>query len=293
LQGINAFSLQVIPRQHSPDNRGGGTLSMFDSERERRDREEESRRRQASYERVDHNQDRRDAPRGPRSPEDVLPAEARETFERLKLHRAEAVGVARELADRANELRTAIARQEIECRRLVAPNTKLFATGAGENFAETSLSVVNARARLDRFKGELQTISQRHTPALARFEAVGQLVHRIEEFLDGCRGARFICKVVAIPANISSHQALDLIEQKRRRSRELKSDIAKVEAAPWPSAAAKHHMRSYVDALVAKGRPDCSPVVDQRGGNIQWPIVFPRHDPERILGLMAWSVRSE
>jgi hypothetical protein len=225
--------------------------------------------------------------------EDALPPEAQRRLDLLRLDRAEAVGIVRELKSRVDDLRSAIARQAIECDRLVGRDTEMFLTGQGANLTNDALSVLKARARLDRLKDELPALTERHAVAQARWEAVGQLTHRIEEFLDSRRGARFVRKPVALPANMQPYQALDLVEQKRRRVRELRSDLAKVEAAPWPSATAREHIRKYVGALVEKGRPDCSAVVDQRGGNITWPIVFPHHDPERILGLVAWTVGAE
>lgn len=63
---------------------------------------------------------------------------------------------------------------------------------------------------------------------------------------------------------------LDAIEKRRRRVRELRADLNRIESAPYPSSHVKRRLREQVDALAQRGMPDVSLVVEH-DGNIAWP----------------------
>jgi hypothetical protein len=63
----------------------------------------------------------------------------------------------------------------------------------------------------------------------------------------------------------------DGIEARRRRIRELKSDLAKARAAPLPSREAKAAIRARVDALASRGRPVVTGILERYNEQIEWP----------------------
>jgi hypothetical protein len=65
---------------------------------------------------------------------------------------------------------------------------------------------------------------------------------------------------------------IDQIENRRRRVRELKADLHRIESACLPSNVAKQKVRSEIDALVARGAVDVSPVIEHLDGRIAWPM---------------------
>ena len=58
---------------------------------------------------------------------------------------------------------------------------------------------------------------------------------------------------------------LDAIENRRRKVRELRSDLHRIESAPFPSAYAKRQMRAQIEALAMQGAPSVSALVEHDG----------------------------
>ena len=60
------------------------------------------------------------------------------------------------------------------------------------------------------------------------------------------------------------------IENRRRRVRELKSDLHRLASAPYPSGYAKQQMREQIEALAQAGAPSVSALVELDGGKIEF-----------------------
>jgi hypothetical protein len=62
----------------------------------------------------------------------------------------------------------------------------------------------------------------------------------------------------------------ELIENSRRRVRELRADLRAIAAAPIHSDVAKARARADIEELAKKGRPDCFGLIEE-GSPIKWP----------------------
>jgi hypothetical protein len=57
----------------------------------------------------------------------------------------------------------------------------------------------------------------------------------------------------------------DAIERHRRRVRELRADLHRIESAPFPSSHAKQRMRAQIEALAMQGAPSVSSLIEHDG----------------------------
>jgi hypothetical protein len=71
---------------------------------------------------------------------------------------------------------------------------------------------------------------------------------------------------------------LDAIENRRRRCRELRADLARISAAPFPSSHAKAQMREIVEHAATRGAPSVSLLVEYDRREIGWPMTQLRSD---------------
>jgi hypothetical protein len=62
----------------------------------------------------------------------------------------------------------------------------------------------------------------------------------------------------------------DQIENRRRRARELRADLARIAASPYPSAYCKTRIREQVEILANQGTPSITNVVEH-DREIEWP----------------------
>jgi hypothetical protein len=53
--------------------------------------------------------------------------------------------------------------------------------------------------------------------------------------------------------------------------RELRADLARIAAAPFPSSFCKARMRKQVEALATQGAPDVTDLIE-RAGDVIWPM---------------------
>jgi hypothetical protein len=56
----------------------------------------------------------------------------------------------------------------------------------------------------------------------------------------------------------------------RRRGRELKADLRRIQSAPFPSSYAKQQMRAQIEALAMSGTPNVSNLTEH-DREIAWP----------------------
>ena len=69
----------------------------------------------------------------------------------------------------------------------------------------------------------------------------------------------------------SDTNLIDLIENRRRRVRELKADLHRIQSAPFPSSHAKASMRAQIEALAMQGAPSVSDLIEH-DRKIVWPM---------------------
>jgi hypothetical protein len=62
----------------------------------------------------------------------------------------------------------------------------------------------------------------------------------------------------------------DAVERLRRRGRELKADLHRIESAPFPSSYAKQRMREQVEILAQRGETNVAALVEDGNGKLQF-----------------------
>jgi hypothetical protein len=65
--------------------------------------------------------------------------------------------------------------------------------------------------------------------------------------------------------NKGENGILDAIERHRRRVRELRADLHRIESAPFPSSHAKQRMRAQIEALAMQGAPSVASLIELDG----------------------------
>jgi len=93
----------------------------------------------------------------------------------------------------------------------------------------------------------------------------------------------------AIPAMRKGEAAVDAVETRRRRLRELDAEANQIAAAPYPSSHAKQRASERIAAMAKAGAPDAFMAVEQ-DQNVIWPtmnIVLPSGEQTQIPDVMA------
>ncbi len=93
---------------------------------------------------------------------------------------------------------------------------------------------------------------------------------------------------------------LHAVERLRRRGRELRADLNRIEGAPFPSSHARAKIKREVEALAQQGAPIVSNVIEH-DGSVVWPMESVRsrvyaeqraplvfNEQPNALALIAW-----
>jgi hypothetical protein len=86
-----------------------------------------------------------------------------------------------------------------------------------------------------------------------------------------------------VPSLLSDLQRL------RRRGRELKADMHRIESAPYPSSYCKQRMREQIEALAMPGTPDVTNLIEH-DGKIEFQtqrVTSEVHAERRLLAFTA------
>ena len=101
---------------------------------------------------------------------------------------------------------------------------------------------------------------------------------------------------------------LDQIENRRRRVRELRADLARIEAAPFPSSFAKQRMREQVEQLAMRAAPNVAALIEHQDGKLEFPRQLARAQVHNVAnspaatayfelidpaGLLAWMFKDQ
>jgi hypothetical protein len=80
---------------------------------------------------------------------------------------------------------------------------------------------------------------------------------------DGKPGNTTLEAVEVEPPKLNKGETVvDAIERHRRRVRELRADLHRIESAPYPSSYAKQRMRAQIGQLAQRGAPSVSSLVE-------------------------------
>lgn len=124
---------------------------------------------------------------------------------------------------------------------------------------------------IDTAKADLQKIQEQVDARSYRWNRAGQLVGAIEKYVRSVSGEVTIAAVKDKPVPSGGGDVLDAVELCRKKILELRSDLAAINAAPITSALAKQLARQEIDALAARGEPNCFALIENRA-SISWPM---------------------
>jgi len=149
------------------------------------------------------------------------------------------------------------------------------------------------RANLDEEIGE---IKEREARLAAKANILGATVSNLEAWLKALPSEAPIRAASARPAALAKGEVPVLaVDKCRQRIRDLDADLQRIATAPVTSAEAKKLKDAQLDALAARGRPDCRALVSH-GEPIGWPTVRnlgmkAAESGQDAIGLLAWAFR--
>jgi hypothetical protein len=131
--------------------------------------------------------------------------------------------------------------------------------------------VLEAQRTLDKDTREFELIKQRSEDRTAAWRTTAAPVATCADFLR--HGVPGNCKLEAVevqPPKLNKGETVtDAIEHLRRRGRELKADLHRIQSAPYPSSYAERQMIAQVEALAMQGAPSVSLLIEH-DGKIVW-----------------------
>lgn len=204
-------------------------------------------------------------------PLEVLPPGAREKVATFQARREDITLLSR--ADFENEqmLRAEIFRHEARITELRRPRGE-----GGFGLDDSAPQIIAEQRKLDQKRGDLGRLLATKEARAAEGRRLGELLRNIEDTIRarpaGTVGTMINVEVPAFRGNV-----LDGIENRRRRLRELRADLARIRHAPHPSAVRKAAMIAQVDGWAQQGRPDAAASIEH-GEPITWPLASHRFD---------------
>ncbi|SDG35316.1 hypothetical protein SAMN05216338_10014 [Bradyrhizobium sp. Rc2d] len=198
-------------------------------------------------------------------PLDLLPPAARETVEDLRRRREEFTLLYRVDFENEQALRAEIFKHEARIAELQKPRGE-----GGFNLGSDAPQVVAEQEKMDQARGNLNRLLAVKEARSAEGKHLGELLRNIEQAI-AVRPAGTVAKMVDGEIPAFKGDVLNAVENRRRRLRELESDLNRVRCAPHPSAVRKAAMIAQVEALAEQGRPDAASSIEC-GEPIRWPL---------------------
>ena len=121
----------------------------------------------------------------------------------------------------------------------------------GHNLKPDNPTVIAAQRTLGKLTADFERLKQLQEVRAAAWQTASGALAAVESWLkDGRPGSTVLEAVEVEPPKLAKGEdVLSGVERLRRRGRELKADLARISAAPFPSSYAKAQMRRQIDAL--------------------------------------------
>jgi hypothetical protein len=201
-------------------------------------------------------------------PADLLPAGARERLEKLRLRSAEAHALVPRFEE-ISDLNTERIKSEQRLERLVGhPST------GGFGLKPDDARVLAETKQVKKLTGDVERLSRRSKERAESWRAASGALQNIEQWLRHGKPHGTVLQEYEGPEpklHRGESGLLDAIENRRRRARELKADLARIAAAPFPSSYCKQRMREQIEQLARRGAPDVTLIVEH-DGKLTWPM---------------------
>jgi hypothetical protein len=147
-------------------------------------------------------------------------------------------------------------------KRLLAP-----ASEGGFKLPEGDSRVLAAERALEKATAAFERLQERQQARAASWQSASAALANVEAWLRDARPSGTVLRDdEGDPPKLNKGESLlDGIERLRRRTRELKADLHRIESAPYPSSHAKAKMRAQVEALATQGAPSVALLVEHDG----------------------------
>jgi hypothetical protein len=196
----------------------------------------------------------------------LLTPRAAERLRQLRLKASDLHAVMPEFADRY-EANTARGDAERRLQRLLAHRSE-----GGFALRENDPQVIETRRQLEKLADEARRLEERYEKRSEQWQSAARVVQAVESYLrDGMpSGTSLEDHASEVPKLLKGVTITDAIERYRRRGRELKADLHRVQSAPYPSSYAKAQMRAQIEALAVSGAPNVANLIEH-DRKIEWP----------------------
>jgi len=147
---------------------------------------------------------------------------------------------------------------------------------------------MEAQRTLDKATADFNRLTELQQARTAAWQSSSRALANVENWLR--QGVPDNCTLDAVEVEVpklakGENGLLDQIENRRRRVRELKADLHRIQSAPFPSSYAKQRLREMVEQFAARGAPDLTNLIEH-DGDIIWPTLRVQsvvHDAQRSL----------
>jgi hypothetical protein len=150
----------------------------------------------------------------------------------------------------------------------------------GFNLKPDDPRVIEQQRLVEKLSGELARLNELVETRSATWHAASHVRTACESWLkNGIPAGVMLQDIEVEPPKLAKGEngRLDAIEVRRRRVRELRADLHRIESAPFPSGYAKAQMRAQIEVLSQQGAVNVSRLVE-RDGQIEWPTKMLRSD---------------
>ena len=126
---------------------------------------------------------------------------------------------------------------------------------------------------VDKASDELERLTALQQERSTAWQSASRVMTACESWLrHGVPSGVTLVDIDAKPPMLNKGESLpDAIARLQRRGRELKSDLARISAAPYPSAHVRAKIRAEVEALASRGMPVVSDIVEH-DRSVVWPM---------------------
>ncbi|MGY3621010.1 hypothetical protein [Bradyrhizobium sp. USDA 10063] len=215
-------------------------------------------------------------------PGDTLPDEAAERLQTSRRQHDEEAVLARVGFESWQEAREEVERRRIRLNQLRAPR----GVAGGGNLTDDDPTVLAEQAALRKKEAELARLKGQEEQHAGRRNILASQVKAAEDWIKRTPAGMVIAMQPIEPQLKKGETIVAAIERLRRRGRELRSDLDRTRAAPWPSAIARAKMRQQIAAMAEAGRPLAHHLVD-----FGEPVMFPtRSMPVKIYNATAGAI---
>jgi hypothetical protein len=216
----------------------------------------------------------------------------------LRQKSGDALGLAKVAEDRQHGARRALAEGEQRLAAYSQPHGRMDYIDDGSRLmmpvargvlkvAADDPRVIATQRDIERSKAEASHYGELAEARHAAWTNIAQLVTALEKYLSSCAHGIAAFEGEVEPKLKRNDSLTEAIEQRRRRLRELRADLRRIAAAPYPSVTAKEVLRAHVTALAERGAPDLLPLIEEGRPEIGGPV---NHRFEEVHGTAQGSL---